>query len=207
MLSIAITGGIGCGKSLVASFLAESGVSVCDTDVLAHSVMEKGKEVYYRIVRRFGQDILMPDGSIDRKKLGRRVFADFSELRDLNAIVHPAVKQLWGQWLENERNKELREREHIIAAVVIPLLYEIGANEGWSAVICVWAPLWRQIALLSKRGLSKSEITQRLSAQMPTEQKALLADYVIYNNGTIWLLREQTQRVLRSIQEGKKHDT
>jgi len=202
MLSIAITGGIACGKSLVASFLTEQSVSVCETDELAHNVMEKDSNVYNQIVNRFGTDILMPDGRINRKKLGVRVFSDFNELRDLNAIVHPVVKNLWCTWLDDERKRESTEGRAVISAVVIPLLYEIGAHEGWDAVICVWAPLWRQIAFLSQRGLTDSEIRQRLAAQMPTEQKAFRADYVIYNNGTIRLLREQTLRVLLSIQGG-----
>jgi dephospho-CoA kinase len=123
------------------------------------------------------------------------VFADEAERDRLNALVHPAVKQAWREWLA------AREGDSESAAVIVPLLYEAGAAEGWDAVVCVYASPDVQMARLRARGLTEAESRQRVAAQMPVAAKAELADYVVVNNGTRRLLEEQVERVLKSMCE------
>jgi len=193
MPRIAVTGGIACGKSLVGSFLAARGVAVCEADEVAHRVLEPGGPCYARITAEFGTDLLQADGALDRARLGARVFADREELARLNAIVHPVVKGAWEDWL--------RSRPHGPAAVIVPLLYECGAGEGWDAVICVAAARSLQLRRLAERGLPAREAVARIEAQMPVREKAARADYVILNNGTKEVMVQQTDRVLQSIME------
>jgi dephospho-CoA kinase len=196
MLTLAVTGGIACGKSTVGSFLADEGVPVCDADDLAHAAMAPGAPVYARIVEVFGRGVLRPGGEIDRAILGARVFADPAERDRLNALVHPPVRQAWAAWLDRQR-----AREAAAAAVIVPLLYEIGAADGWDAVICVTARRRVQLRRLMERGLGPLEARRRLRAQMPVERKARLADYTIVNNGTRELLKLQTRKVLEYVLE------
>jgi dephospho-CoA kinase len=195
MFKIAVTGGIACGKSLVGRFLADAGVAVRDADEMAHELMAPGQAVARQVVEVFGPDILDGDGRIDRRRLGNRVFSAPEDLKRLNAIVHPAVKRVWQEWLAGQ--PDTREA----AAVIVPLLYEAGEGEGWDAVVCVVASEAVQMERLAGRGLSEGESRKRLAAQMPVSRKAVQADYVIVNNGTETVLNEQTRRVLRCIME------
>ncbi len=191
MTRIAVTGGIACGKSLFGAFLAEQGFVVYDADELAHDLMMPGMPVFSRVVEVFGTDILGEDGAIDRKVLGDIVFSDADKRLKLNTIVHPEVKKAWMRAI-----KDLR-----MSAVVVPLLYEAGEGDGWDAVICVSASEILQIRRLVQRGLSETDAGKRIAAQMPVSEKMVLSDYVVINDGTKNLLREQTMRVLNCILE------
>ncbi|MFO7870243.1 MAG: dephospho-CoA kinase [Kiritimatiellia bacterium] len=195
MPTIAITGGIACGKTLAGSILAEKGVAVYDTDDAAHAVMMPGNRAYECVIREFGDGILGSDGFIDRKILGEKVFAEGEALRRLNDIVHPEVKKLWKEWLKNT------ERETQTAAVIVPLLYECGEGTGWDAVICVSAVRETQIERLMARGLSREQCGKRIESQLDLEKKSALADHVLSNDGTVESLKEQTERVLANILE------
>jgi dephospho-CoA kinase len=196
MTRIALTGGIAGGKSLVGAFLVENGVPVSDADEIAHSLMRPGEDVFRSVVAAFGSGILGEDGRIDRRCLGRRVFADRAQLERLNAIVHPAVRTEWEAWLDT------REKGgSSVAAVIVPLLYEAGAGSGWDAVVCVTASASVRLCRMTTRGLSVEEARARMDAQSPEHEKSRLADYVIINNGDEQLLREQTVRTLCSIME------
>ena len=203
MVRIAITGGIACGKSLVGSFLREEGVHVWDADELAHELMEPGRPLFDPVVRAFGEDILDADGRINRRRLGAIVFANAEKLRQLNAITHPTVRAAW--------EARLRELEMGLgsggpaatpadcAAVIVPLLFEAGMEQGWNAVVCVTDTEERQLERLRARGLSDEEAKRRIAVQMPLWRKSELADYVIVNAGSREILREQTRRVLRHV--------
>jgi dephospho-CoA kinase len=195
MVGIAITGGIACGKSLVGALMGGWGVEVCDADDLAHHLMEPGAQAYGPVVAAFGREILTGDGRVDRRRLGDRVFADGGDRERLNAIVHPLVKEAWRDWVSR------RPPETRAAAVLIPLLYEAGEGEGWDAVVCVVASEATQRARLAARGLDGQEARRRMAAQMPLAEKAERADFVILNDGTLDVLREQTMRVLERILE------
>ena len=197
MISLGITGGIACGKSLVGSFLAENGVAICEADVLAHEAMKVGTDVYDRIVATFGESVIGKAGEIDRRILGDLVFTDTEQLERLNGIVHPSVVKAWKAWLGEQVNR------CEVAGVIVPLLYETANNAGWDAVVSVGSPEDQQVARLRERGLSESEIEARMNAQMSLEEKMQRADYVIFNAGTKELLKEQTNRILATILENK----
>ena len=194
MIRIAITGGIACGKSLVGEIFSDLDVPVCDADYLAHSLMLPGKGVYDKVVEKFGKSIIAPNGNIDRKKLGEIVFADEQLRLALNKIVHPAVKDLLEDWL-------CKHNEFRAAAVIIPLLYVAKMENGWDAVICVSCSDEVQLKRLIGRGLSDREARQRISAQLPTVEKMSHADYVIFNDGTVLMLKKQVEKVLRHVLE------
>ena len=193
MVTIAITGGIACGKSLVGCYLAEVGVPVCDADDLARDVVAQGERAYEEIVAEFGRWILRATGEIDRAALGREVFGDARRLARLNALTHPAIMQRLRAWVAAMAGAGGH------AAAVIPLLYEIRDECNWGAVVCVSAPERAQLTWLGERGMAPDEARQRLAAQLPLAQKMERADYVIFNCGTRELLRQQTNRVWASI--------
>jgi dephospho-CoA kinase len=193
MLKIVITGGIACGKSRVGSFLVEQDVAVCEADDLAHDAMKAGRPVYYAVINKFGGEILREDGEIDRQRLGDIVFSDLGKLAVLNSVVHPAVKRAWQEWLLE------RERDADAAAVIVPLLFETDETEDWDAIVCVSASENVQVRRLTERGISESDAHRRFSAQMALGKKMECSDYVIHNDGSEELLREQTRRVLEYI--------
>jgi dephospho-CoA kinase len=196
MTRIAVTGGIGCGKSLVGSMLQDEGLEVCEADGLAHQVMVPGNEVYRKVVEVFGRDILCRDGQIDRQKLGARVFSHPDELKALNSLVHPAVKKAWLAWMEKREHEGCK-----IAAVIVPLLYEAGEGRGWDAVMCVNSSGRSQVERLKARGLTEGEIRRRIAAQMPSEEKVKLSDYVVINEGPAEFTKQQVRRIVGHIRE------
>lgn len=196
MVRFSITGGIACGKSLVGAFMRNQGVDVCEADDLARRLMEPGGGAYELVIRSFGSGIMDADGRIDRQRLGALVFADEGERMRLNAIVHPLVRQAWRAWMDERATMRCRA-----AAVIVPLLYEIGEGAGWDAVVCVCAGPSVQRARLLERGLTEDGAYQRVAAQMTQAEKAERSDYVIVNDGTREVLQEQTKRVLESILE------
>lgn len=198
MRSIALTGGIACGKSVVGAILQECGVAVCDADHLAHALMRPGCAAHDEVVRAFGRDVLGAGGDIDRGRLGRLVFEDAEARKQLNAIVHPRVRAAWEAWL-----REQETAGAAVAVVIVPLLYEAGMDAGWDAIVCVQSSPEQQRQRLATRGLSEREITQRLAAQWPVSEKAARADYVIVNDGTVADLKERTVNVVNQIVESK----
>jgi dephospho-CoA kinase len=196
MLQIAITGGIACGKSVVGGLFEASGVPVCEADALAHALMRPGEPAYAEVVESFGEGILAPNREIDRRRLGALVFEDPAALCRLNSIVHPLVGRKIREWMDRQ------PPERKAAAAVVPLLFEAGLARGWSAVVCVVAAETVQRQRLAQRGLSPEQARQRIRAQWPVERKAERADYVLVNDGSMDLLKEQTTRVLNSILRG-----
>jgi len=209
-ITIGITGGIACGKSEVGKLFAKAGFAVCDADDIAHDIMQPGSSVFDAVVQTFGRSILNTDGAIDRYILGKIVFSDDQARDTLNNIVHPAVRRKWRTWLKESRKIGQS------AAVIIPLLYEVGETELWDAVVCVSSDKQSTIARLKERGLNAGEAEQRIAAQMPLEQKETMADYIIRNDGTLNHLRDITEYLIKSIntrfqyknsrQKGQDHD-
>ncbi len=195
IMKIALTGGIACGKSLVASILSARGVAICDADALAHRALEVGTETFAAVVDRFGEAILEPSGAIDRRRLAERVFSCAGDRADLNALVHPVVEAAWTAWLA--------EREGQLAVVVVPLLFEAGYDGGWDAVVCVCASRGTRLERLRARGLTEAEARARMDAQWPEKEKAARADVVLWNDGTVKCLEAQVGRLLDSMRRGE----
>ena len=175
MKVIALTGGIGAGKSLVANYFFSLGAEVIDADQLARQAIAQGSEGFNQVVQAFGDKILR-DGDIDRKALGAVIFSDPDKRKKLESIIHPIVQQ----GLAKAR-AELSEDQVLIYE--IPLLVETNAASKFDAVITVEAPLVARIERLKDRGLEASEIEKRIASQATTEERKAVADYVIENDG------------------------
>jgi dephospho-CoA kinase len=195
MLKIALTGGIATGKSHVLDQFRRRGVPCLDADALAHGVMAPGTAATQAIAARFGSDFLQADGAVDRKKLAPVVFADESARRDLEAIVHPAVYRAI--------TAALRAFELIggspHAVVDVPLLYETGHQSEFDRVIVTACPVEVQIRRLVGRGLSEQDARLRVAAQLPTNDKATRADFVIRTDGSFEETDRQVEQVLRTL--------
>ncbi len=191
---LAITGGIGCGKSEVGRILKTMGFAVCDTDRVAHDLMKKGTPVYQQVVDFFGTHILSDDEAISRPILGKSVFENPDKREILNLLVHPAVREYLKQWVADVRLKNQN------AAVLIPLLFESKMESmGWDAVICVSSSEQQVLSRLEKRGLGRREVGQRISAQMPLEEKGKQSDHVIRNIGSLKELEQSTRETVNRI--------
>ncbi|MGI9226177.1 MAG: dephospho-CoA kinase [Candidatus Nanopelagicaceae bacterium] len=175
MKVIALTGGIGSGKSLVANYFFSLGAEVIDADQLARQAIERGSEGFDEVLATFGDGILK-DGDIDRRALGEIVFADQEKRKLLEGIIHPRVQQALA-----DARKSLAEDQILIYE--IPLLVETNAAAKFDLVITVEAPLDARIERLKKRGLLQSEIEKRIANQATPEARKSVANIVIENSG------------------------
>lgn len=195
MLYVALTGNIASGKSTVARDLAARGATLIDSDQLARDVVAPGSEALRAIVNRFGPEILKPDGSLDRAAMRQQVFSDTAAREALNAIVHPAVRRLRDQRVEKARQRG----DHIVVAD-IPLLFELGLQAAFDAVILVDADeTVRRDRLVHTRGLSGHEAQAMIDAQMPSALKREGATWVIDNNGPLEALAPQVEAVWQAL--------
>jgi dephospho-CoA kinase len=195
LLKIALTGGIATGKSYVLDRFRARGVSCLDADELAHGVMQAGTHAAAAIAERFGPDVLRADGSLDRGKLGKIVFADPAARKDLEALTHPAVYRAIAAGF---RAFELTD-DPPFAVAAIPLLYETGHASDFDRVIVTACAPETQVARLLARGISAADARRRLAAQMPTEDKAKRANFVIRTDGTFAETDTQADQILRSL--------
>lgn len=189
MLLVGLTGGIGTGKSTVASMLAERGAVVVDADVLARDAIALGTAGFDRVVELFGEDVLTPGGDLDRTRIAEIVFHDEQMRRALEGIVHPDVARRVA-----EAVGEHVGTDHVVV-LDSPLLIESGAHEGCDVVIVVRASVQTQLARLVERGMDDADAHARIAAQLPTEEKEALADVVIDNEGRLADLAVEVDRV------------
>jgi dephospho-CoA kinase len=195
---IALTGGIASGKTWVRARFEDLGVPTIDSDALAREVVAPGTPGLAAVVGRFGREVLLPSGALDRKKLGRIVFADDEARRALEAIVHPEVHRATEQWFAS-----LDPRTHPFAIADIPLLYETGRDRDFDEVIVAATDPETQVRRVMQRdGLSEPETRQRLAAQLPIEEKAAKADHVIRTDGTHDETDEQVKRLWKKLVGG-----
>jgi dephospho-CoA kinase len=175
MLIVALTGGIGAGKSLAAQHFSELGARVVDADQLARVAIERGSEGFDEVILRFGEEITR-NGDIDRKALAEIIFADPKAREDLEAIIHPRVRELFAEVVADLESGEILIYE-------IPLLAETASAKNFDLVITVEADLEIRKERLRKRGMFISEIERRIASQASSEERMALADYVIINDG------------------------
>ncbi len=179
MRRIALTGGIATGKSYVASRLRAAGVPVVDADVLARDALAQGTDGLAAVVERFGEGMLMPDGALDRARLGAMVFRDKAARQDLEAIVHPVVRRGIEAFFDG------LPADVPFAVADIPLLYETGRQRQFERVIVAACAPETQIArLMARDRLSREDAERRIGAQLPIEAKVTLADHIIRTDGT-----------------------
>ena len=191
MKVLGLTGGVGMGKSAADSLLRQRGVPVVDTDLLARELVEPGQPALAEIARHFGPDILCPDGRLRRGRLAQLVFADPAARQQLELILHPRIRQLWQTQIET-----WRAEGRPLAVVVIPLLFETGAEKELDATICVACSAPTQSQRLLARGWSPEQIQNRIRAQWPIEQKMTLATYVIWTEAGLDIHAAQLDRLL-----------
>jgi len=194
MLLIGLTGGIGMGKSTVAEYLSRSGESVVDTDVLARELVAPGQPALAEISRNFGEKVLAADGSLDRSALARIVFQDEAHRKRLEAILHPRIRVAWKTWAGRCFEQGVRR-----VVIVIPLLFETGADRELNLTLCVACSPDTQTRRLHARGWNDQEIERRISAQLPIREKIERSNRVVWNEAGLDVCENQVARILASL--------
>ncbi|MFF2458618.1 dephospho-CoA kinase [Peribacillus simplex] len=190
---IGITGGIASGKSTVSLYLQELGFTIVDADLASRAVVEPGEEAYHQVVKAFGEDILLPDGNIDRVKLGSIIFNDQEKRLLLNGIVHPAVRK----WMRLKTEEALSSGEETVF-MDIPLLFESKLTFMVEKTLLIYVDEQVQLQrLMNRNGLSETEALARINSQMPLADKKALADAIVDNNGDINETKRQVKSILR----------
>ncbi|HHY75688.1 MAG TPA: dephospho-CoA kinase [Firmicutes bacterium] len=198
---IGLTGGIASGKSTVSQVLRDLGAHIIDADEITREVQAPGSEALREIQEAFGDGVILPDGSLDRRKLGRIVFSSQEAREKLNAIIHPRVIARTKEILRELSETGRRKGPCPIAVVDAPLLIEAGVDAIVDEVWVVALPRKQQAERLMKReGYTEEEAFARIDSQMPLEEKEKRADYVIDNSGTIEATREQVFTLWRSLE-------
>ncbi len=185
------------------------GVHLLQADAVAHWLMEPGRPIYEEVVRRFGREILNPDGSINRPQLAKAAFSTPGgappRVKELNEIVHPAVIAHENEWME-----EIGQRDpNAIAIVEAALILESGTASRFDHLIVVTCQLEQRIQRFARRlGISedaaRAEVARRMAAQIPDEEKIKAADFVIDNSGSLDATEQQVQRVFAALRSANK---
>ncbi|SHJ31083.1 dephospho-CoA kinase [Malonomonas rubra DSM 5091] len=195
-LILGITGNIASGKSTVAKMFAERGALLIDADQLAREIVEPGQPALQQLVERFGTDILRADKSLDRDKLAQIIFADEQARLDLNQITHPAIGKLAVERLQ--QGKRLADVPLVVYEA--PLLFEAKAENRVDKVLVVKVDLQVQLQRLMQRdGIDEAAAQQRVSAQMPQDEKLARADYVVDNSGSLEELFIQVEQLWQKL--------
>ncbi len=190
MLTIGLTGGIGCGKSAVADLFTELGAPILDADQVAREVVLPGKPALSEITQRFGSEILLPDGQLDRKRLRAIIFHDEQARHDLEAILHPRIRQQMQHWLANQKTA--------YAILSIPLLIETGQQNTFDRILVVDCPEALQIERICTRDqVTPDQARSILTAQTSRQERLAAADDIIDNSGPLEALRPQVLRLHR----------
>ena len=195
MISIAITGGIGSGKSYVSGLLQERGIPVYNADDEAKRLMLSDEGIRRDLMALLGEDVYQ-GGALNKPLLASYLFSDADNAARINAIVHPRVKADFQRWLSEHQDVE-------IAGMECAILYEAGFQDEVDCVLMVYAPEALRIERAMKRdGATEKQIRDRIAAQMDDEEKRLRADFVVYTDGSI-PLEEQLSELIKQIKTRK----
>jgi dephospho-CoA kinase len=206
LLKLGLTGSIASGKSSVGQLFVKLGAQLIQADDLAHLLMQPGRPVYEEVVRRFGREILNSDGSINRSRLAEAAFGSPGgappRVQELNEIVHPAVIDQENEWMEQVGQRD----PNAVAIVEAALILEAGAAERFDRLIVVTCdPEQRVLRFARRLGIledaARSEVTRRMAAQIPDEEKIKAADFVIDNSGSLDATEQQVRRVFRTLRQ------
>jgi dephospho-CoA kinase len=189
-----LTGGMGMGKSTTAEFLRARGAPVVDTDDLARQLVQPGQPALAEIQAAFGKNIIGPDGQLDRDGLAHAVFGDSVARKNLEAILHPRIRERWLAQIETWRREN-----RPLAVVVIPLLFETRAESSFDKIICVACSAATQRDRLLERGWTSGQIEQRLAAQWPVERKITRADFLVWTEGDLDAHARQIERIFAKL--------
>ena len=188
MKKYALTGGIGMGKSAAANFFSQEGIPLLDSDDLAREVVAPGQEGWIRLVDCYGDNILLPDRTLDRKKVAEIVFKEEKERRFLESVLHPLIRQRWQKWA-----LELEAKGESLCMVVVPLLFESHLETDFDGVICLVTDPEIQLRRLQDRGMDLEDIQARIAAQWPIEKKISRSNLLLPNNGSLEELSAQVR--------------
>jgi dephospho-CoA kinase len=195
-MHIGLTGGLGCGKSTALRTFAAAGARVFDTDAKAHDLLTHDHPTRQAIHHAFGAGVFNPAGGIDRAALARMVFADPVQLRLLEAILHPRIRQAWMQVLADRPP---------LAVIEIPLLFENNLQDHFNLTVCIACQERVQRERLQARGLALAQINQRLQQQLPLTEKTQRADVVLWNDGSPEHLARQVHHLLAGLPVTTSH--
>jgi dephospho-CoA kinase len=195
MLNVALTGNIAAGKSVVAGLFQRWGATIIDADQIVREVQAPGGPVLREIVRRFGDEVMLADGSLDRPALRRRVLADPEALAALNGIVHPAVHARRAELVDRAASQGAR-----VVVSDIPLLFEAADPSQFDVIVLVDAPEDVRLArLVEHRGLKPDEARGMIRAQLPASDKRPRSDFVIQNDGDPAALERAAREVWHAL--------
>lgn len=191
-LVIGLTGGIASGKSTVSQMIKEKGIRVVDADIIAKEAVSKGSPALHQIVQTFGEEVLQPNGELNRQQLGAIIFSDEEKRKKLNAIVHPEVrKEMLKQRDEGVSNNET------FVVLDIPLLFESKLEGLVDRIIVVYTTPELQLSrLMNRNDLSEEEALNRIHSQQSLEEKCQKADRVIENTKDLAFIRKQLENIL-----------
>lgn len=196
-IEVGLTGGIATGKSTTLERWRSLGAASLDADEYAHRALTPETPTWEEVVRTFGSEILNPDKTVNRPRLGEIVFADDGKREALNRIIHPAVGEMWKKGIQRLTDEGQTE----FVAVAIPLLYEVAAESQFDCVVTVACSEQTQLTRLMRKGLSKAQAHARIRAQWPLATKMDRADFVIWNDGTPEVLLRQAEIIWATIKE------
>ena len=195
ILIIGITGSIACGKSLVSNYLQEKGYTIIDADKIGHMALEND-EVKKQLVNKFGKSILK-DNEVNRVTLGKLVFENNENLKELNNIIHPQIRKNISEQIQVHKNEKL-------VFVDVPLLFEAKFDDLVEKIIVVSLDEKTQLErLMYRNSLSKEEALQRIKSQIPVREKEKLGDYVVDNSFTQENTYNQVDRILEKLKLGE----
>jgi len=198
MLIVGLTGGVASGKTAASQVLKEEGAYVIDVDQIARELVQPHQPAWNELIRAFGKEILQEDGSLHRKKLADKVFADPKQRKRLNQILHPRIKEEM-----DRRTKEIGQKDpEAIVVIDAPLLVELGDHHEMDKLIVVNSTQTQQIERLKDRdGISPEEALRILSSQMPLGEKVKLADFVIGNEGSLEETKKRAREVFKELKK------
>ena len=232
-MRIALTGGIACGKSLFAKFLRELGIHVVDADDVVHELESPGGEAVPSITARFGQEVIAPDGGVDRAALATRVFEDPIARADLESILFPLVRSRLREATRvslprgvassrgsgtlaasshrdgdsSRGSGTLAASSRPISIYIIPLLFESHWETDYDILLCIASPVDLQIArMMTSRGYSRAHAEARLAAQWPVVEKSARCHYTVMNDSTPEHLRDEAKRLVAWLKERIEHE-
>ncbi len=194
-MRIGITGGIGCGKSTVAGLFEDHGWRRLDSDALVRDQVLTDARVQQKLQQRFGSEVMAADGTVNRVWLGERVFTDNAVRLWLEELTHPVLFDLWRATFAAESN--------VAWTVEVPLLFEKNLENWFDFTVCVACSHGQQLARLELRGLPHALAEQRISKQLPLEQKIEQADFVLWNEGSPEFLQDQVDQLIGSLTVGR----
>lgn len=194
MIKLAVVGGIGSGKSVVSRMLDIMGVPVYDCDSRAKELMVQNPRIINELKRMFGEECYDADGGLNRKYLASCIFVDERNTKRVNALVHPVVKADFCSWAQ--------EQDAPVVAVETALLYESGMADVVDKTLLVWTDKETAITrTMSRSGMSRTQVLNRMAKQMSTDDLLLLTDYAIYNGGSNAIMPAVAE-LLAGLQEG-----